>query len=412
MVVGLLACSSSSTPSIGTSRAAVVAALAGRPDELGSTARFAERVYSQDGSARRLLYQSEGVADFAHGRWAGTLNGNTGNGRDTNGQDFGMGNFVYKRLTGMTVWQKSRRTFGELGDPFPEVGLVGAPHNSGEPVYTHQPEIRRQIIDAAATKVDPLGTAKLRGAATRQYRVTLDGAIARKRLPALIAAEMSEWSELGGITTVDAWVDGQQRLRQISLFSPLRDHQGFTTEIEWWDFGAAPTVAVPPDLNDSTAAGGTGTTSFDLHMSSKGPHGAVTDVVDEHLVDGQPGVAITASGATDVAVDIDHRSMGANGIQRTLLLGIGLPRNPHLPLTLQVADTPILRPANVFAFQNPAAPCLSPSVAAGQLTIAELAIDDVGVERFRASMTLTCTTRGAQSKVTSTAVSVRFHALG
>ncbi len=416
LVLGLaVACSSNApAPQPAAARAAVVDALAGRPDDLGATARYAQRVYGRSGSTRRLLTQVEGVADFAQSRVEGTLNGDIGNGQPTAAQVFGYGDNVYTRRSGTPQWQKSRRTF-ELGDPFPEPLVIGRRHQGGEPVYTHQPALRRQIIDAAVTNVVPVGTARLRGADTRHYRVTLDGTVAQKTLPAPVAAELGAWDELPGTLNLDVWVDAEQRLRQVSRFSPLRDNDGFTTELEWWDFGRPPPIAPPADLNDPVATGGLGRTSFDLHSSSKAPNGTSKAGIDEQLSAGEPGVTIMALAVQNVIINVEHRIMGGAGTRHSLTLGIGLPRHASLPQTLHATTIPS-PVGDTFTFGDSSASCPTPSVLAGQLTVTELVIDDAGIERFRASMTLTCTTRGttraANPTVVTTTADIRFRALG
>jgi hypothetical protein len=100
--------------------------------------------------------------------------------------------------------------------------------------------------------------------------------------------------------------------------------------------------------------------------------------------------------------------MGQAGSHWQLTAGIGLPRAPRLPQTVAGGLASLVGRDHGFTFVG-AEQCQPPSVSAGRLTVTEAVIDDAGVERFRGSMTLTCTNNRIIRQTTS---EIRYHALG
>ncbi len=399
LVAGALTVSSCSGGHAGggaAGRNAVVTALALLPDQLGATARFDEHVYAASGNRIRLLSDSLGVADFKNGRALTRQTGDTGSG-PVNVEAFAMAPFLYSRAAGSAAWAKRLLHFGELGDPIPDESPLGRHHDSGQPVYAHDLAVRRQIIDAALTTVHLVGSERLHGVDTTHEVIHLDRTRALAVLPKAVADEVSAWDELPPALDLDVWIDAASRLRRTSIFAPIRDGAGFRDQVDWWDFGAAPSVAVPSDLGDATAAGGPGVTSFDLTEAT----GA------EHLQDGLPGQSITVIDIGPITVNVDQRLMGDPG--RHWTLNLNLPPPPRaLPFTLALA-TNAASAAPSFSFYG-LAPCPTSTRRTGTLTVSELEVDTAGLNRLRAEATLACS-GSAKAPLSATVATLRYRAL-
>ena len=96
-----------------------------------------------------------------------------------------------------------------------------------------------------------MGPATVRGAATREYRGTIDLAKIADQLPADSRAAYRKGLAQLGSTTAPAqiWVDDQGRLRKLklSLQAQVNGQQATTVlTTEYYDFGAPVQVTIPP----------------------------------------------------------------------------------------------------------------------------------------------------------------------
>jgi hypothetical protein len=246
-------------------RAAVVAALAARPDDGPRTARYLVRYIAEGPAGRRELATFEGVADLARqrflarGRFVPEEDGEPPRQFDS----FVFSEWEYQRSAGESRWTRRFVDPTELGSPMPDLAVVGrrGEHPSG-PAYADDLDARTRIVDALVTDVRLAGQEEHHESTAWHYRVSVDAARATTLLPEPLQPEMRQWVENDGPRELDVWLDGRGRIRRLSIFYDFHEGAGFRIENEFWDHGRPGRVDLPSDLGDPTAEGGEGISSF------------------------------------------------------------------------------------------------------------------------------------------------------
>jgi len=136
-----------------------------------------------------------------------------------------------------------------------------------------------KFLLGASNDVKKIGTDTVRGTSTTHYRLTLDLSKAAAKLSSAQARTFRQALSQFGSTTVpaDVWVDGQGRLRRISLQLSVTPRTGtaagqtvhLSETIEFYDFGTSVNVTPPPasQVTDMTA-------TVRHYMSGSGSSGA------------------------------------------------------------------------------------------------------------------------------------------
>ena len=273
-------------------RKATVAALAARPGGGAGSARYVVRYSFENSGIVRVVGTFEGEADFRRQRFLarGRIFGQDKPPHDFD--SFVFARWEYHRTSGERRWQRRFFNPSNLGSPTPELGVVGLREEAlSAPAYAGDLDTRRLIVDALVADVVPAGREEQHGATVWHYRVRVDGGRAAARLPEPLTSEMRSWHEGQARQEVDLWLDGRGRLRKLSILYPDEEGLGVRVENEFWDFGGPVRLDLPDDLDDPTAAGGEGTTSFtvepgvDLDEDSPGFNVQVFD-------DDEPGKAV------------------------------------------------------------------------------------------------------------------------
>jgi hypothetical protein len=104
------------------------------------------------------------------------------------------------------------------------------------------------------SKVTDLGPATVRGVAVTHYRVNVDLAKAEAHQRPQTRAEFHSFVSSVGVATlrVDAWVDGQARVRRITVSLPAPQSSGLpagfriSETADYYDFGIPVQVSAPP----------------------------------------------------------------------------------------------------------------------------------------------------------------------
>lgn len=385
----------------GDARSAVISALAGRPEDSGGRARYSSRLTAVSDTAQRVLYNSEGIADFRRGRARGQFLGDGGDGPKS-AEFFTAGTAEYTRQ-GSGPWIKKALQPNEVGSPVPTEPLVGRTYDAGEPVYARDTGTRRQIFGALVSSVDGQTTEMVHSVATRHYRVGLDMRRADAALAAPVRQEMGAWAEDAPPPEIEVWVDGAGRLARSSVVYPFAPTTGFRVDTEWWDRDEAPAVDVPSDLDDPTVLADLGTTSVHIATANRG---------DIRRRQGDAGFSVSVSSVGGLRVAVTNRRMGSDGVPVSLLIRLGpegagsLPRVlDYRPFGTRDLDGPW------WQLSDPSLRCGPDQQQAGRLSIEELLIDSDGVVvRFRASFSVACPPTGGS--VMSSTGEIRFHALG
>ena len=258
-------------------RAAVVDALAAKPGGGADSARYVVRYSLENSGISVLAGTFEGEADFRRQRYLARARYFQPDGPPHEFDSFVFARWEYSRSLGERHWRRRFFNPSNLGSPTPELGIVGLREEAlGAPSYAGDLEARRLIVDALVADVVPAGRDEQHGTAVWRYRVTIDEDRAAARLPRDLHSEMRSWHEGQARQEVDVWLDGRERLRKLAIFYPDEQGLGFRVENEFWDFGGPGRLDLPDDLDDPTAAGGEGTTSFtvepgvDLDQDSPG----------------------------------------------------------------------------------------------------------------------------------------------
>lgn len=360
----------------GDAKAIVVKALAGRPADHGSTARWAHSVFMVAPGMRRPLARSEGIADFEHPGFDGRMELVEGATFDFYMDD----RFEYRRQAGEERWDKRARRARDLFDPVP-TSVFGSRRDWGEPSFLPDAQARRRIVENSVVSITPGGTERLRGANTRRYHVRLDEG-RQGSLDRVAKAQADAWGSLiEGSLEAEVWADADGRLRKLSVQVLPHEESGFQLESEWWAFGEAPEVQIPADLGDPTANGGPGVSSITV---SGGPLDGV------ELVEGDLGVTmdiLQSDGDTfPLTFDVYEVVPGRRTRHLTVSSGRPLRVGDVLPARLSLrTSTP--ESTSFFPFE-PVGNCDQPD---GSLTVAWLVVDAEGrVVRFDAGFTLTC----------------------
>lgn len=356
--------------------AIVVKALAGRPADHGSTVRWAHSVFAEAPGMRRLMADSEGVADFEHPRFDGRIKVVEGPTFDFYMDD----RFEYRRPPGEERWDKRPRRARDLFDPIPQA-VFGTHRDSGAPWFLPDARARRRIVEATIVSVTPGAAERVRGANTRRYRVRLDEG-RHEALDRVARDQADAWGSLiEGSLEADVWVDAGGRLRKLSVPVLRHEESNLRLESEWWAFGDAPEVPIPSDLGDPTAIGGAGVSSLTV---SGGPLEGV------ELVDGSSGSTVDVLQSDrdpfPLTFNVYERVPGARTRHVTLSSGRPQRVGDVLPVRLSLITT---TPAStsVVPFE-PVAYCDQPE---GSLTVTELVVDaEERVVRFEGDFTLTC----------------------
>ena len=258
-------------------RAAVVRALSRLPGGGSDSARYLVRYALEASGQRREVGTFEGTADFRRQRFLARARFVPEGGDPRELDVFVFGRWQYERSPGEPGWGRRFLQPQNFGTPTPELVVVG--RRGGDfagPAYRNDEELRRQIVDALAADVVLVGRDDQRATPAWHYRVTLDPGRAAGLLPEPVRSEMRSWSEGDDRRDVDVWLDGRGRLRRVSIFFADEEGWGPHVENEFWDFGEPGRIDLPSDLQDPTAVGGEGTTSFtassgtDLDLESPG----------------------------------------------------------------------------------------------------------------------------------------------
>ena len=172
-------------------------------------------------------------------------------------------------ITGGKPWLKvDLSALGNLASTNPSLGASSDP---------------AQVLNSllgASNDVRKVGTDTVRGTSTTHYHLTLDLTKAASKLPASARSSFLQGLSALGSTKVpsDVWVDGDGRLRRLTLQFAISPQQGAGTggtihlaeTIELYDFGVAVHVTPPPasqvaDVSSALGGGssgsGSGTTS-------------------------------------------------------------------------------------------------------------------------------------------------------
>ena len=246
-------------------RAAIVSALATRPRDVASSARYLVRYSLENRDVRRELGTYEGVADLRRQRFLARGRFLQEDGPPSEFDSFVFSEWEYTRSAGKREWRRRFFNPRSLGAPTPELGIVGGRgEHLAAPSYAGDLEVRRQIVDALVGDLVALGREEQHGTRVWRYRVTVDGPPDAGRLPDAVLREMRSWEEGQKRRDVDVWLDGRGRLRKLSIFYDDEEGRGFRVENEFWDLGGPGRLDLPPDLDDPTAEGGEGVTSYSL----------------------------------------------------------------------------------------------------------------------------------------------------
>ena len=390
-------------------RASVVAALAARPRDASDSARYVVRYIAEDGTRRLELGTYEGSADFRQQRflaWNRVVREGTGPPADFD--SFVFAEWEYSRPAGEGHWR--RRTFNpeSLGAPTPELGIVGGRGDQlAAPSYAGDRKVRSQIVDALVRDVVPVGQEEQHGAPVWRYRVTVDGPPAAGRLPEELLREMRAWSEGQARRELDVWLDGRGRLRKLSiLYDEEGKGRGFRVENEFWDFGRPGRLDLPSDLDDPTAEGGEGVTSFRLDPGVE-------------LDAGSPGMYVWVfdndkPGETVSLMINDRPAPGAESRRRTIRM------NPAAGRNLEPGDYKLVDRAafnrgepRTFDITEPGIDgrCGRGGRRSGTLTLSEAVMyEESFYVRLHLRINVTCTPPAGGAPL-SFALQARYHAL-
>jgi len=246
-------------------RAAAVAALGTRPGDIADSARYVVRYLVEDGAGFSLeIGRFEGVADFARRRFLAQGRFGGGSGAPTEFDSFVFSEWEYQRRDGETRWKRDAVAPQELGQPVPDLAVVGVGNESSAPAYATDRDARTTIVDALVSEVRSVGVEDQHGSTVWHYRVNLDGDRAAGILPEELRSETVAWDEGQGHRELDLWLDGRGRMRKLSISFTGDGESGHRVENELWDYGGPGLVALPPDLGDPTSVGGEGVSSFTL----------------------------------------------------------------------------------------------------------------------------------------------------
>ena len=247
-------------------RAAVVAALAARPEDVTDSARYVVRFMIEGDGHSREVGRYEGTADYdrQYFRADGEIRSEAAEEPAKEFDSFVFSQWEYQRPAGERAWDRRFIDQTELGAPIPDLGIVGRRNAEfGAPAYADDSEARTEIVDALVTGVRPLGSEEQHGSMVWRYVVSLDGGGAA-RLPEPLQTEVRAWGEDEVPGSLDIWLDSRGRMRKLSINYDWQDGAGFRVENEIWDYGRPGRLEFPSDLDDPTAEGGEGVTSFTL----------------------------------------------------------------------------------------------------------------------------------------------------
>ena len=280
-------------------RAAAVAALAAHPWDAAGSARYVVRYFLVNSGIEALAATFEGEADFRRQRFRARARFFQPDGPPLDSESFVFARWEYTRNAGDRHWQRGGYDPSELGSPTPELAIVGMRDEGlAAPAYAGDADIRRWVADALVADVVPAGREEQYGATVWRYRVTVDANRAAARLPEALRREMKAFHEGEARQEVDLWLDGRERLRKLAIFYPDEERLGFRIENEFWDFGGPGRLDLPEDLDDPTAVGGEGTTSFTVEPGVD---------LDEH----SPGFSMNVSDSDrpipEVSVRVEDR---------------------------------------------------------------------------------------------------------
>ena len=286
-------------------RRAAVEALARRPQDVASSARYLVRYAIENPGIRREYAIYRGEADFQRQRFRARAR-LLPEGRPARDADvFVFAQWQYERDPGGR-WERRFLQPQNIGTPTPELAVVGVRGDGlRAPSYAGDLEVRRRIVDALVTDVVAVGTDDHHGDDVWHYRVTVDGARAAGRLPEPLLREMRGWEEGQRRRDLDLWLDGRGRLRRLSIFYADEKGRGPRVDNEFWDFGRPGRIDLPPDLGDPTAEGGEGVTSFTapgIELDRDSPGFTVSVFSPD-----EAGDAVTLSIDDDPAPGVDGR---------------------------------------------------------------------------------------------------------
>ena len=383
-------------------RAAAVAALAAHPWDAAGSARYVVRYFLVNSGIEALAATFEGEADFRRQRFRARARFFQPDGPPLDSESFVFARWEYTRNAGERHWQRGGYDPSELGSPTPELAIVGMRDEGlAAPAYAGDADTRRRIADALVADVVPAGKEEQHGATVWHYRVTIDANRAAARLPEALRREMKTFHDGEAPQEVDLWLDGRGRLRKLAIFYPDEERLGFRIENEFWDFGGPGHLDLPDDLDDPTAVGGEGTTSFTAEPRVE-------------LDDDSPGFSINVSNSDrpvpEVSVRVhDRPAPGAESRRRELHL---TPANRRLePGEYRLVDhAELVRGARrAFAVTSPEvdARCPRDRPRSGTLTVDEAVMyEERSYVRLHVRFSITCpsTTDPVEGEL-------RFHAL-
>ena len=161
---------------------------------------------------------SEGVADFAQQRFQARRRLIPEADAPAREYDsFVLAEWEYKRAAGDTDWQRTFFNPTNLGQPVPDLGVVGRRNEfHARPPYDDEPATRAQIVDALVTGVRDLGDEEQHGSAVRHYMASIDGERAATLLPDPLRSQFIAWEGDLVRRDIGVWLDDRGRLRKVS----------------------------------------------------------------------------------------------------------------------------------------------------------------------------------------------------